>query len=141
LAAQARENPSRTLSSRRKGVTYLEVIAATAILIMALLGGSSMYAMGRKQLIIQQRCQAAIHLATAHLEEMRAIGYDGLDLGEQEEEMTLSGQTYERRTYTQLTSEPTADIPKPCKQITVFIGWTHMSQPHLISISTYVGPQ
>ncbi len=126
--------------SWQKGTTFFEIMVAIAILLMALIGGSSMHAMGRSQLITQQRCQAAIHLASSQLEGLRAMGYDGLDVGEQQNEIATGGQTYLCRTYTQLTAEPTAQDPRPCKQITVFVGWSRGEQQHLFSLATYVGP-
>lgn len=133
----------RNLFARRTkaGSTLIELMLAIAILIIALLGTSTTYVSGRKQIVSQRYYQAAAQLASQKLEETKAVGYAGLVEGEEDEELSLFGLTYQRHTVIELTAEPTTEVPKPCMKVTVTIQWTGTAGgQHEAEFVTYVGP-
>ncbi len=123
------------------GSTLIEVMLAIAILIIAVFGTSSSFVTGRGQIAKQQHYRAAAHLASQKIEEIKAIAYADVNEIEDDEELEMYEWTYQRHTNIQLTAEPTAELPKPCKKVTVTIGWTGSAgDAHEVKFVTYVGP-
>jgi type II secretory pathway pseudopilin PulG len=142
------KNRTRTITTAvaayknsRTGSALIELMLAIAILIIALLGTSSTYVSGRKQIVNQRFYQAAAQLASQKLEDAKSLGYAGLTESEEDETIPLYGINYQRHTVTELTAEPTSEIPKPCMKVTVTIQWTGTAgDNHQTEFVTYVGP-
>jgi Tfp pilus assembly protein PilV len=116
-------------------------MVAALILVIALIGTSSTYVSGRWQIANQRYYRAAAQLASQKLEELKANGYDNINVGQDDEELTIGGLTYERRTQTVLTAAPSAEVPKPCKKATVTIRWSLRGEnQHEARLVTYIGP-
>jgi hypothetical protein len=114
---------------------------AITVLLIVLLGTSTTYVTGRRQIVGQRYYQAAAQLASQKLEDVKALGYAGLAEGEQDEDFSIYGLDYQRHTVIQLTAEPTVEIPRPCYKVTVTIRWTGTAQDnHQSSFATYIGP-
>ena len=130
----------------KSGATFVEVAIAIVVMIISLLGVSSAYVSGRKQIVKQVQYQQAINLACEELEDIKAKGYSALVVDEDgrqnsNEEIQISGFTFVRYTTTELTAQPTADVPNPCKKVTVTIQWTARdSDTHQVKLITYLGP-
>jgi type II secretory pathway pseudopilin PulG len=140
-------NPTfKTPRALRNGLTLVELVVAMLVTIISLLGVSSAYVSGRKQIIKQSQYQQAVELTCGKLEEMKAQGYSALVVDEDEgqdpgEEIPVSGLTYVRYTSTELTATPTAQVPNPCKKLTVTVQWTSLaSDQHEVKLITYIGP-
>lgn len=130
-----------TKKKHRAGSALIELMLAITILIIVLLGTSTTYVTGRKQIVSQRYYQAAAQLASQKLEETKATGYSGLAEGEEGEEISLFGLAYQRHTVIELTAEPTTEVPKPCMRVTVTIQWTGTAgDQHEAEFITYVGP-
>ena len=129
-----------TKGAFRNGTTMAEVMIAAIILVIALIGTSTLFVSGRKQLISQQFYRAAAHLCSQKLEECKAVGYENLVEGEFEENVSFNGVAYQRQTLTELTAVPSAEIPKPCKRVTVTIRWSIVDDQHQAHFVTYIGP-
>jgi len=126
---------------RRHGTSLVEVMLAVLILIIAVMGVSSTYVSGRRELVNQRYYQAAAQLAVQSIEELKATGYAGISEGEREEELTVNGLTYVRNTQTELTATPSTQVPKPCKKVTVTITWSLAGgDQHEARLVTYIGP-
>jgi type II secretory pathway pseudopilin PulG len=126
---------------RHLGSTLIEVMLAIAILIIALVGTSSTYVAGRRYIVNQRYYQAAAQLASEKLEEVKADGYLGTPVGQEQEELSMDGFTYTRTTQTVLTSAPSASVPQPCKKVTVTIQWAGLvGDQHEAKLITYIGP-
>jgi len=126
---------------QRIGSSLIEVMLAIAILIIAIFGTSSSFVTGRKFIVSQEHYRAAAHLASQKIEQIRALDYPDVNEIEEEEELEMYGCTYNRQTEIELTTEPTADVPKPCKKVTVTIGWTgSKGDAHEAKLVTYIGP-
>jgi Tfp pilus assembly protein PilV len=135
FAAIARNN------GRRHGTSLVEVMLAILILIIAVIGVSSTYVSGRRELVKQRYYQAAAQLASQSIEELKATGYAGISEGQEEEEFTVNGLTYVRNTQTELTATPSTELPKPCKKVTVTITWSCTGgDQHEARLVTYIGP-
>ena len=127
--------------SRQTGSALIELMLAIAILLIVLLGTSTTYVSGRRQIVSQRYYQAAAQLASQKLEETKSLGYAGLTEGEDDEDLSLYGLAYQRHTVIELTAEPTTEAPKPCLKVTVTIQWTGTAQDqHEAEFVTYVGP-
>ncbi len=126
---------------RQRGVTIIEVMVAAVILVIALIGTSSTYVSGRWQIVNQRYYRAAAQLASQKIEDLKASGYDNIDVGDDEEEISVGSLTYQRRTQTELTAAPSAEVPKPCKKATVTILWSLRGESqHEARLVTYIGP-
>jgi type II secretory pathway pseudopilin PulG len=133
----------------RRGTTLVEVAVAILIMIISLLGVSTTYVSGKKQILKQSQYQQAVNLASDKIEEMKALGYASLEVddeedaeqGENEESLSLFGLPCTRKTMIELTAQPSADVPNPCKKVTVTVQWTGLaSDEHEVKLITYVGP-
>lgn len=123
------------------GSTLIEVMLAIAILLIALFGTSSSFVTGRGQIVKQQHYRAAAHLASRKIEEIKALAYPDVNEIEEDEELEMYGWTYDRHTEIVLTATPTPALPKPCKKVTVTIGWTgSKGDEHEVKLVTYIGP-
>jgi type II secretory pathway pseudopilin PulG len=130
-----------TKKNHRAGSALIELMLAIAVLLIVLLGTSTTYVSGRRQIVNQRYYQAAAQLASQKLEEAKALGYASLAEGEANEELSLFGLDYQRHTVIELTAEPSTEVPKPCMKVTVTIQWTGTAQDqHQVEFITYVGP-
>lgn len=126
---------------RRRGTSLVEVMLAVLIMVIVLMGVSSVYVSGRRELVKQRYYQAAAQLASQSLEELKASGYADVNEGEVEEEFTVNGLTYVRSTLTELTATPSTEVPQPCKKVTVAITWSLAGgDQHQARFVTYIGP-
>jgi Tfp pilus assembly protein PilV len=135
-----RRSASGVGSVSEGGLTLVEVMLAIAILIIALVGTSLMYASGRRFLVGQQHYRMAVQLASQKLEQLKASGYDNIAEGEEEREFLIDGLTYLRHTQVELTADPTADMPMPCKKATVTTVWSSGADQHETQLVIYIGP-
>ncbi len=136
----------KTEKGFRSGVTLVELAVAILVMIISLLGVSSAYVSGKKQIIKQAQYLQAVNLACEKLEDVKAQGYSTLKVDEDNEqdtneELSLSGLTFVRHTSTKLSAEPSVDVPNPCKKVTVTVQWTgQASDTHEVTLATYIGP-
>jgi type II secretory pathway pseudopilin PulG len=136
LKQTARENRYQL-----KGSTLIEAMLAIAILVIALFGTSSTFIRGRKQIVSQQFYRGAAHLASQKIEEIKAMKYTDVNETNVNDSVSLYGCAYSRHTQIALTAAPSAGTPKPCKKVTVTIGWTGAAgDSHTVKLATYVGP-
>jgi Tfp pilus assembly protein PilV len=131
---------SAIMNGQSRGTSIVETMLAILILVIVLIGTSSMFVSGRRHLIHQRDYQAAAQLAAQKIEECKAIGYADLSEGAETEEISVNGLTYTINTQTVLTATPTSELPKPCKKVTVNITWSYSKDRHQASIVTYIGP-
>lgn len=125
----------------RHGTSLVEVMLAILILIIAVIGVSTTYVTGRRELVNQRYYQAAAQLAVQSIEELKAGGYASISDGEEEEEFTVNGLTYVRNVQTELTETPSAEVPSPCQKVTVTITWSLAGgDRHQARLVTYIGP-
>jgi Tfp pilus assembly protein PilV len=136
-----RKQSLRSIREHGRGTSIVETMLAITILVIALIGTSSMFVSGRRHLIHQRDYQAAAQLAAQEIEECKTIGYTDLSIGTESEQISVNGLAYTINTQTVLTATPTAELPKPCKKVTVNITWSYSAADrHTASIVTYIGP-
>jgi hypothetical protein len=106
-----------------------------------MLGISSAFVSGRRFVVDQQYYQVAAQLASQKFENLKSLGYSNIVEGDEQEELEVKGQLYQRLTQIELSAEPSAEIPKPCFKARVTIEWSlNDAQPHQASLVTYIGP-
>ena len=126
---------------QRRGISLVEVMLAVLILVIAVIGVSSSFVSGRRFVVSQRQYQVAAQIASQRFEELKTLGYDNIEEGEDEEEISFEGQTYLRQTQIEMTEEPSAEVPKPCKKVTVIIEWSLYGRDrHQANLVTYIGP-
>jgi type II secretory pathway pseudopilin PulG len=129
-----------TLNRRNHGMTLIEVTIAAAIIVIAVIGTMATFVSGRKFIVDQQFYREAAQLASQKFEELKADGYDKVLEGDNNEQHTYNGITYDVQTLIEPCSAPSVTIPKPCKKVTVTISWTVITDNHEAVLVTYIGP-
>jgi len=124
----------------RPGMTIIEVMLAALILVIAIIGTSSSYVLARRLVVKQQHSRAAVQFASQKLEQLKAAGYDNVAVGQNEETLSVERQSYLRRTQVILTAQPTTEVPKPCKKVTVTVVWSYIAGQNESCLVTYIGP-
>jgi hypothetical protein len=128
-------------NARQRGTSITETMLAALFLVIAMLGISSAYVSGRWFVVSQQYYQVAAQLASQKFEDLKSLGYGNIVEGEEQEELSVKGQSYQRRTQIELSAEPSAELPKPCFKAKVTIEWSlGGAQLHQASLVTYIGP-
>jgi len=126
--------------ARRRGTSITEVMLAALVLVIAILGISSAYVSGRRFVVSQQHYQIATQLASQKFEDLKTLGYNNIVEGEEDEELSVNGQSYQRRTQIEMTAEPSAEVPRPCMKATVTIEWSLDGAEHRqANLVTYIG--
>lgn len=139
LAENSREKPD--VRFYKNGSTLIEAMLAVTILVIAIFGTSSTFIRGRKQIVSQQYYRAAAHLASQKIEQIKSNAYSDINDANTTENLNMYGYTYQRHTEIKITATPTANLPKPCKKVTVTIDWTGSARDaHEVKFVTYVGP-
>jgi type II secretory pathway pseudopilin PulG len=126
--------------NRCRGMTMIEVMIAAVIIVIAVIGTTATFVSGRKFIIDQQYYREAAQLASQKFEELKADGYTKIVEGEHTEHETFNGINYQIETLTEMSSVPSALVPKPCKKVTVTISWTVIRDNHKAVLVTYIGP-
>ncbi len=122
-----------------KAFTLIEVMVAVVIMVIALMGTSYAYALARRFVVNQRYSRVAVQLAAQKIETLKAAGYNSIALSIPQETLTVAGHSYLRQTQVSLTAAPTADVPKPCKQLTVTVLWSLGTNQHQVTLATYIG--
>jgi Tfp pilus assembly protein PilV len=138
---QITESPKAVITiNRYRGMTMIEVMIAAAIIVIAVIGTMATFVSGRKFIIDQQYYREAAQLASQKFENLKADGYTKIVEGEHTEHEIFNGITYQIETLIEMSSAPSATIPKPCKRVTVTISWAVIKDNHKAVLVTYIGP-
>lgn len=114
---------------KKSGFTLIEVILASIILIISILGGTAFFSINRKSLVFATCQRLATWSAIYKIEELKSMDYPP----------TITSDPpwqYKGRTFTRLTTiidGPTGNY----KQVTVSVNW---GEPTLapVSLTTYI---
>ena len=117
----------------KKGVSLVEIMIAVLISAIVMLGGSFFFVSSTKQIDIRQQYRAASRLASQKLEELKAVDYDTVAVGEVTDSVTLKNSSYNRKVVTK-------DLGS-YKEITVNINWGPQGQVHNVSLITLIAPK
>ena len=121
----------RELLKNKAGFTIVEVIIATVILVMSLLGGVVCFSANRKNLAYANLQRLATWNAIYNMERLKSADYAGLTSGTTTENIFLSGKPFQRRT----TIQNIGGGPD-YKQVTVAMDWGSGTFP--LSLTTYI---
>ena len=97
-----------------------------------MVGGSLFFVASTDQINLRQQYRAASRLASQKLEELKAVDYDTVEIGEAKDSVTLKNSTFSR-------SVVTKDIG-PYKQVNVSVNWGPEDQQRNINLVTYIAP-
>ena len=117
----------------KKGVSLVEVMIAVLISAIVMLGGSFFFVSSTDQINLRQQYRAASRLASQKLEEVKAVDYDTVAVGEVTDSVTLKNSSYNR-------SVATKDIGS-YKEVTVSVSWGPAGQVRNISLVTLIAPK
>ena len=117
----------------KKGVSLVEVIVAALISVIVLLGGSFFFAASTNQINLREQFRAASRLASQKLEEVKAVDYDTVAIGEVKDSVTLNKSSYSR-------SVVTKDLGL-YKEVTVTVIWGPEAKKHNTSLVTFIAPK
>ena len=117
----------------KKGVSLVEVMIAVFISAIVMLGGSFFFVSSTDQINLRQQYRAASRLASQKLEEVKAVDYDTVAIGEVEDNVAIKNSSYNR-------SVVTKDLGS-YKEVTVSVSWGPAGQVRNISLVTLIAPK
>ena len=117
----------------KKGVSLIEVMIAVLISTIVMLGGSFFFVSSTNQINLRRQYRVASQLASQKLEELKAVDYDTIEIGEAKDSVTLKNSTFSR-------SVVTKDIGS-YKQVNVSVNWGPEDQQRNINLVTYIAPK
>ena len=124
----------------KSGFTIVEVIIATIILVISLLGGVAFFSLNRNNLSYANRQRLATWAAIYKIEELKSMNYAALvspsTTIEPPPPLTISGYSFTRTT-TITNPVPGLDY----KQATVYVSWNQGNfppSPTTLSLTTYI---
>ena len=116
----------------RRGVTLVEVMAASVIFLMAAMGAFAHFHYARARLSIQSHRRTAAEIAQSRMEELRTVDYRSLrSHKETDQEVLLDNITGFRST----------DAVKPfsnCYEVTVTVRWPENRSDQTVQLVTYI---
>jgi len=123
----------------RKGFTLIEVLAALVLLLITLLGLSSLLTTTIQANAYARRMTTATSLAQDKLEEIRNMAYTAVTTGSDSSPLTETGGTggsgaIYTRSWTVATDSPIAGT----KTVTVTVTWTDQMGPHTVQLQTII---
>jgi len=116
---------------KKSGFTLIEVILASIILIISILGGTAFFSINRKSLVFATCQRLATWSAIYKIEELKSMDYAALALlpsPTTENNLSISGKFFQRKT-------TISDIGG-YKQVTVAMDWGQGNFP--VSLTTYI---
>ena len=117
----------------KKGTSLVEVIVATLILAIVMLGGSFFYVASTNQINLREQYRAASRLAGQKLEELKAGSYSDIATSETKESLTLENSTYSRNVVTE-------DLGS-YKKVVVTVNWGPAGLERNVSLVTLIAPK
>ena len=117
----------------KKGVSLIEVMIAVLISAIVMLGGSFFFVSGTNQINLRRQYSVASQLASQKIEELKAVDYDTVAIGQVEDSVTLQNSSYSR-------SVVTEDLGS-YKEVTVTITWGTGGQQNNINLVTFIAPK
>ncbi len=122
---------------KKTGFTLVEVIIATIILVISIIGGTAFFFLNRNNLSFANRQRLATWAAVYKIEELKNMNYSALALLPSpaiENNLPVSGYSFTRTT-------TITDISGNYKQATVKMDWEQPSFPsslRTLSLTTYI---
>jgi prepilin-type N-terminal cleavage/methylation domain-containing protein len=117
----------------KKGVSLVEVMIAVLISVIVMVGGSLFFVSSTNQINLRKQYRAASRLASQKLEEVKAVDYSTVAVGEVLDSVTLENSSYSRSVVTQ-------DLGL-YKQVTVNVNWGTGVKANNINLVTYIAPK
>ena len=117
----------------KKGMSLVEVMVAVLISAIVMIGGSLFFVASTDQINLRQQYRTASRLASQKLEELKAVDYDTVAIGEAKDSVTLKNSTYSRSVVIKDTGS--------YKQVNVTVSWGPAGQERNINLVTFIAPK
>jgi Tfp pilus assembly protein PilV len=118
----------------RTGTSLVEVMAAVAIFLIAVVGSSFLFVTGRAQLRQMEMRRIGMQLAASRLEQLKSGSYASIPAEDTVEQVSYGGSSYTRTTLA-------TDYGKGQKQVLVRVVWGQEHSQHDVSLSTVIAMQ
>ncbi len=110
------------------GFTIFEILLATVILAICIIGGAAFFSANRKSLAYASTKDLATWSAVSRMEELKSAAYASLTSGTTTQTITISGRSVQRRT--------TIQAGVSLSTVTVEMDWGAGTFP--VSMTTYI---
>ena len=120
-------------SKSNRGFGLIEVVVATLILLIVIVGGSLCFFHARNQIHVRKQSRAAVQLTSQKLEELRADNYDDIAEGDTVEKLFLDDLACRQSTEILVVDD--------YKKVKVTTSWQHRGMPHDVSLVTFIVPK
>jgi len=117
----------------QKGASLVEVMVATLIFAIVILGGSYPFIHGRCQIDLQKNSSVAVQLACQKLEGLKAGPYSDVEEGSSQEQISLEDLSFTR-------SVVTEDLGS-YKKVKVCVNWDQLNKDNEVSLVTLIAPE
>jgi len=119
-----------TVRKSQKGIGLIEAMLAITILVIIVLGGTSLFAYGAGQISQSKHSRVAVQLASQKLEQLRADNNISIEIpnGETIESIPLEDISYEQTTAIE-------DFGS-YKKVEVTVKWMQMGRQHNVNMAT-----
>ena len=126
--------------AKKRGFTILEIILASLILVITVLGGAAFLSANKKNLVLANRQNLATWAAVSKMEELKSSPYVSL-ASLPTENITLSGKSFQRTVAVEEIDED-ADGGTDYKKITVTVTYSGGGVSSVpVSMVTYIAPR
>ena len=118
------------IQKSEKGISLIEVMLAISILVIIVLGGTTLFAYGAGQISQSKHSRVAVQLASQKLERLRADNNISIDIpdGETIENIALGDVSYNQTTVTEDWGS--------YKKVEVTVRWTQMGNQRNVNMAT-----
>ena len=118
------------IQKSEKGISLIEVMLAISILVIIVLGGTTLFAYGAGQISQSKHSRVAVQLANQKLERLRADNNISIDIpdGETIENIPLGDVSYDQTTVTEDWGS--------YKKVEVTVRWTQMGKQRNVNMAT-----
>lgn len=114
---------------KKAGFTLVEVIVATIVLVISIIGGTAFFFLNRNNLSYANRQRLATWAAVYKIEQLKSMNYSDLPTADETENPTISEYSFTRTT-------TITDISGHYKQADVSVSWVQGNLPS--SLTTYI---
>lgn len=111
----------------------VEAIVAMFILLVVVIGMSSMFSQGRGRIETRKHYRTALAVASGVLEELKAGQYANIDTAAGQSQVTVGDQSFQKTV--------TVTDQGNYKQVAAEVTWQEMNRSHEVQLATFIARQ